>query len=587
MRKIISVFMAIIIGISFFPVFIAFAEDNEITLEEYSKQLSELVQTYGIDSLGGADSNLETEFEKIELNRLIVKTYDNNLLKDCGAIAKIEGYDNLHIMQYASKNAAEQAYKYFDSLSNVDFVEYDFLFRDSEIELEPDAEYVEYNYSKDYLSWGSYTTESNEAVSYSEYLSDDAPEIVVAVIDTGIDADHVFLKDRIINSGVDLIENDNNPDDDNGHGTHVAGIIVDNTAPNVKISGYKILNRFGGGCYSNACAAIDLAVEQNVNIISMSFGWLRDDKMFNELQNSINVAINNNISVVVSAGNENFEALKKCPASNNNVITVAATTSTNTPWHHSNYGECVDVAAPGDMILSAWPDDSFKEKDGTSMATPFVSAAAAFLKTLDPNFSPETIKSIIKENVFVPENWNPDYGTGILDFSEIVDKYISAQPKIVLNENNDAVIYSNNTNSVFYYTTTGAKPYVGQANIYKEPIDISGANSIRAISCEPGKFPSVAAKLKINWTEKITLRYKGTEYVELPPNKGITFCYSNNPDVVTVDNRSGMLYGVSVGNAKVYVYLETGQRIICDVTVKYEPWQWLIIYFLFGFLWYI
>lgn len=586
MKKVISVFMAIIIGISFFPVFIAFAEDNEMTLEEYSEQLGKLSEKYGISSMGGINSN--TNLGEISLNRIMVKTSDNlPLEEDCGAVAKIEGYDGNHIMQYSSESSTSEAYEYYSSLENVEFVEFDFVFHIPETELEPDVEYVEYDYSKDYLSWGAYTTKVNEAISYAEYLGEDAPEIVVAIIDSGINADHSFLQGRVIDSQYDKVNNDNNPDDDNGHGTHVAGIIIDNTAPNVKVSAYKTLDKNGYGYYFNTCAAIRKAVEDGADVINMSLSAEQTQEMYNALEYSIDYATDFGVSVVVCAGNFLDNASLYCPASNNDAITVSATTSANIPWHSSNYGKCVDIAAPGHEIVSTTLGNYYLEDSGTSMATPFVSAAAAFLKTLDPNFSPETIKSIIKESVFVPENWNPDYGTGILDFSEIVDNCISAQPKIVLNENNDAVIYSNNTNSVFYYTTTGAKPYVGQANIYKEPIDISGANSIRAISCEPGKFPSVAAKLKINWTEKITLRYKGTEYVELPPNKGITFCYSNNPDVVTVDNRSGMLYGVSVGNAKVYVYLETGQRIICDVTVKYEPWQWLIIYFLFGFLWYI
>lgn len=586
MKKVISVFVSIIIGISFLPVFIAFAEVNEITLDEYSKQLGELSEKYGIGSMGGINSS--TNLGEVSLNRIMVKTSDNlPLEEDCGAVAKIEGYDGNHIMQYSSEVAANKAYEYYSSLANVEFVEFDFVFRIPETELEPDVEYVEYDYIKDYLSWGSYTIKANEAISYAEYLGEDAPEIVVAVIDTGLDAEHSFFQNRVIDSRYDKVNNDNNPDDDNGHGTHVSGIIIDNTAPNVKVSAYKTIDKNGYGNYLNTCIAIRKAVEDGADVINMSLAWPETQKIYNAFENSIDYAIDFGVSVVVCAANFFDDASLYCPASNNDVITVAATMSDNTPWHDSNYGECVDVAAPGHEILSTTLGNYYKEDTGTSMATPFVSAAAAFLKTLDPNFPPEKIKSIIKENVFVPEKWNPDYGTGILDFSKIVEKCISSQPKIVLNANNDAVIYADNTNAVFYYTTTGAKPYAGQANIYKEPIDISGANSIRAISCEPGKFPSTAAELKINWIEKITLRYKGTKYLELPPNKVITFCYSNNPDIVTVDNKSGMLYGVSAGKAKVYVYLETGQRIICDVAVKYESWQWFIIYFLFGFLWYI
>lgn len=583
MKKLVSVFMAMVLTLGGFFIITAYAEEEELTLVEYSTQLSELAQLYGVDSVGGVDGG-NIDLTEIPLNRLIIKTDSNNHLEeDCGAVAKIEGYNGIHIMQYASTEAAEQAYDYYNGLSNVECIEFDFVFR----VLEPETEYVEYEYKKDYLSWGSTTTNAHKAVSYATYLADDAPEIVVAVIDSGIDYEHSFFEGRIAEGGIDLIENDNVPNDGLGHGTHVAGIIVDNTAENVKVSGYRTLNNGGYGTYSVTCTAIDLAVENDVDVINMSLGWYRNLNIYNMFEESIEKAVENNISVVVSAGNNRFDASNKCPASNSNVITVAATTISNTPADYSNYGECVDVAAPGSGIKSTIPNNSYKQMNGTSMATPFVSAAAAFLKTLNQNYSPETIKRIIKENVFIPENWNTDYGMGILDFSAIVSKYISPYPKITLNSDKKAEISTEVEDAIIYYTTDGSKPIVGVSSIYSEPIDIKGAVSIRAVVYEEGKYPSTAATLKINWKENITIRYKGTKSMLLPPNRKIVSCYSNNEEIVTADKYNQTIYGVSVGEAKVVVNLETGQRVTYNVTVEYESWQLFIIYFFFGFLWYI
>lgn len=582
MKKLVSVFMAIVLTLGGFSIITVYAEEEDLTLVEYSAQLANLTQTYGIDSIGGASEDV-TDITEISLNRLIIKTNDNSKLEeDCGAVAKIEGYNDIHIMQYTSTEATEEAYNYYDGLSNVECIEFDFCFR----VLEPETEYVEYEYKKDYLSWGSTTASAHQAVSYATYLADDASEIVVAVIDTGIDADHSFLKDRVVDSGVDLIENDGNPDDDNSHGTHVAGVIVDNTAKNVKVSGYKALDSGGYGYYSVTCSAIDLAVKDDVDVINMSLRWFKNKNCYNTFEESIQNAVDNGISVVVAAGNDSFDAVNACPASNNNVITVAATTINNTPASYSNYGDCVDIAAPGSGIKSTIPNNAYGQKSGTSMATPFVSAAAAFLKTLNPNYSPETIESIIKENVFVPEEWDTDYGTGILDFSAIVSKYISPYPKITLNSDKKAEISTEVEDAIIYYTTDGSKPIVGVSSIYSEPIDIKGAVSIRAVVYEEGKYPSTAATLKINWKENITIRYKGTKSMLLPPNRKIVSCYSNNEEFVTVDKNKQTIYGVSVGETKVVVNLETGQKVTYNVTVEYEPWQLLIIYFLFGFLWY-
>lgn len=518
MKKIVSVIMVFAISFTFFTSIPVFAEDNEITLEEYSSQLSELNKIYGIESIGGIAE--DTNLSEISLNRLIVKTTDNNILEDdYGAIAKIEGYDGLHILQYTSTKLAEQAYEYYIGLPNVEFVENDFAYQS----LEPETEYAEYDYNKKYLSWGSSTVNVNESVTYANYLAADAPEIVVAVIDTGIDADHSFLNGRVINSGIDLVENDKNPDDDEGHGTHVAGIIVDNTAENVKVSGYKTINSDRTGHYSITCAAIEEAITDGVDVINMSLRWKKTKACYNLFEEKIQKAVNNGISVVVAAGNDNIDAIDICPASNNNVITVAATSIDNMLYAKSNYGDCVDVAAPGVQINSTIPNGLYEKNTGTSMATPFVSAAAAFLKTLNPNYTPETIKNIIRECVFVPEGWNTAYGTGILDFSKIVSDYISVCPKITLNENKKAVITSDSKDAVIYYTTNNAKPIAGVSSVYSEPIDITEAISIKAIVVEEDKFPSTAATLRINWSENITIYYKETKICCCHPTEELLF----------------------------------------------------------------
>ncbi len=582
MKKTVSVIMVLVIVFSFFSIIFAFAENEEITLEEYSSQLSELTKTYGIESIGGITEG--TNLSEISLNRLIVKTTDNNSLEeDFGAVAKIEGYDGIHVLQYTSTNLTNQAYEEYIGLPNVEFVEYDFAYQS----LEPETEYIEYEYNKKYLSWGSTAVKVNEAVMYANYLDTDAQEIVVAVIDTGIDADHSFFHNRLINSGIDLVENDKNPDDDHGHGTHVAGIIVDNTAENVKISGYKTIDYEGNGYYSITCAAIEEAITDDVDIINMSLRWKKTKECYNLFEEKIQKAVNNGISVVVGSGNENINASMCCPASNNDVITVAATTIANIPWAYSNYGDCVDIAAPGENIRSTIPGGLKEEKSGTSMATPFVSAAAAFLKTLNPNYSPETIKNIIKENVFIPENWNTDYGTGILDFSKIVSKCISPYPKITLNANKKAEISTEVEDAIIYYTINNSKPIPGVSSVYSEPIDITEAISIKAIVVEKDKFPSTAATLKINWSEDITIRYKETKNLLLPPNRRISLSNSSNSDVVSVNSLNQTIYGVSIGNAKVTVYLSTGQKVTYNVTVEYALWQEILIYFFFGFLWYI
>ena len=583
MWKCISFLLVLIITFSGSPIAMAFSESEEITLAEYSKQLSELTQMYGVSNIGGtAEENID--LVDLPLNRLIIRTSDNQkFIEDCNAIAKIEGYNGIHIMQYTSEYMAEQAYNYYSGLSTVESVEFDFCFNVTE----PVPESIEYKYDKEYLSWGSNAIKTNDALTYATYLAENAPEIVVAVIDTGIDYDHEFLKGRIVDSGVDLVEYDGVPDDDNSHGTHVAGIIVDNTAENVKVSAYKVLDSKRIGYYSTICAAVDLSIEHKVDIINMSLSGPKSLNGFSLFEECINKAIYNNIPVIVAAGNDECDASDVCPASNTNVITVASSTDYNAPSSFSNFGECVDVAAPGSRINSCIKDNLYGSKSGTSMAAPFVSAAAAFLKTLNPLYSPEAIEKIIKECVLVPPNWNTKYGTGILNFSVIVKNYITEKPKIFINDDKKAEIYTAAENADIYYTTDGSKPIIGVSALYKEPIDISDAVSINAIVCENGKYPSILSILRINWQEKITIRYKGTKNMRLSSNAIILSCYSSDENVAVADKREKTIYGVSKGGTVIVVNLKTGQKITYIVSVEYELWQLVIIYFFFGFLWYI
>lgn len=583
MKKLFSLILVLSFIFTSFNFTCAFANNNEIPLEEYASQLSVLTKQYGIDSIGGTSEDTETNPSEISLNRIIVKTNDNlPLANDCGAIAKVEGYDGLHIMQYAGEETTNQAYEYFSNLSNVEFVEFDFFFEILEPELEQETETFECD--KEFLSWGSTTVCSNKAIACANSLAENAPTVIVAVIDSGIDYTHSFFEGRIDNKGVDLIENDGDPYDDyyKGHGTHVAGIVVDNTSENVKVRAYKTLNSKGGGYYSVTCAAIDLAVKNDVDVINMSLSWKNTEDCYNMFEESLQKAVENNVAVVVAAGNQYSDASTRCPASNNNVITVAATDENNEPASFSNYGNCVDVAAPGFSINSTMPENKQATKNGTSMASPFVAAAAAFIKSVNQNYTPDQIKTIVKETAFAPENWNEEYGIGILNLGNIVSYLSVSTPVLSFNPNNDVVITTSSSSAVVYYTTDGSDPVVGVSKIYDGPINTSSAVKIKAVAYERGKAPSDIAMLNIKWSKNIDIRYKGRKTVN--SSYDIVKYTCSNEEIVSFDGKQ--IKGESIGEATVTIFYESGQRVTYNVTVDFAPFQWFheIIYKLFGIL---
>jgi len=252
-------------------------------------------------------------------------------------------------------------------------------------------------------------------------------DIVVAVIDTGFDYKHPDLVDNIwTNPGEtpgDGIDNDGNgyiddvhginaiagsgdPMDDNSHGTHTSGTIgavgtngigVAGVCWNVKMMGLKFLGSDGSGYTSDAISCVEYANDKGANVMSNSWGG---GAYSQALRDAIEAAKNTGILFIAAAGNAGTDndAIPFYPASydNNNIIAVTATDHNDQLAGFSCYGlNSVDVAAPGVNILSTIPGGGYDSYSGTSMATPHVSGLAALLKSYDPTWTWDKIKSRI------------------------------------------------------------------------------------------------------------------------------------------------------------------------------------------------
>lgn len=314
---------------------------------------------------------------------------------------------------------------------------------------------------------------------------------------------------------------------------------------------------------------------------------MKSDNVVNEISN----AVENNIPVVVAAGNEYTNASFVFPANDPNVITVAAVSENSVPASFSNFGDCVDIAAPGDDINSTMPSDTYSNNnyglmDGTSMAAPFVSAAVAMMKTLYPNLTPVEIKEKLISSATVPKGWTGLYVKGILNFENIIKNDRLTYPTINLSKDG-ATISSAVSDAIVYYTIDGTAPIIGESKIYSsEIIDTTNIKSIRAIAYKEGCLPSYAVTKHMKFTvNDCIVRYKGTTKLPYIPDSKIIRCYSSNPDIVTV-NYDGNISGITIGEATVTVYYENNQVGTYNISVEYTWWQWLIRIFLFGIFWY-
>lgn len=264
--------------------------------------------------------------------------------------------------------------------------------------------------------------------------------IRVAILDTGCDVTHPDLNGRII-GGRNFTDDDHgNPDvytDYNGHGTHVAGTIaavqnnngVIGVAPEASLLILKVLNKNGSGQYDWIINGINYAVEQKVDIISMSLGGSEDVP---QLHQAIQNAIANQILVVCAAGNEgdgkDFSNEFSYPASYNEVISVGAINLQRRSSEFSNSNNEVDLVAPGEEVLSTYLNGKYAKLSGTSMATPHISGALALIKDIaNKNFErnltePELYAQLIKRTI--PLGNSPKLvGNGLLFLT--VEDYLS------------------------------------------------------------------------------------------------------------------------------------------------------------------
>ncbi|MEW6545699.1 MAG: S8 family peptidase [Bacillota bacterium] len=251
--------------------------------------------------------------------------------------------------------------------------------------------------------------------------------VKVAIVDTGIDKDHPDLVDNLkggylaIQTGVYKRKGPDGWDDDNGHGTHVAGIVaaVDNTigvvgvAPEAWLYGVKVLDRTGSGYYSDIIEGIQWCIDNGMQVINMSLGGSTDSPA---LHDAVIAAYNSGITIVCAAGNSGPEEdTVAYPARYPEVIAVAATAADDSVPDFSSRGPEVDIAAPGVSILSTWNDGGYATASGTSMASPHVAGTVALYLAAQGPASPDQVRQHLMataEPLPYPSTW---VGAGLVD----------------------------------------------------------------------------------------------------------------------------------------------------------------------------
>jgi subtilisin family serine protease len=271
-----------------------------------------------------------------------------------------------------------------------------------ELEKDPKVKYIEpdgymyANATQTNATWGiDRIDQANLPLDGSYTYNTTGQGVTAYIIDTGIRTDHVEFGARA-QRGFDAFGG--NSEDCNGHGTHVAGTVggsVYGVAKNVSLVAVRVLDCNGSGSFSGVIAGMDW-VAANANspsVANMSLGGGRSTSV----NDAVTRLYNSKVSVMVAAGNDNANACNSSPASAPNAYTVGSTTNTDSRSSFSNYGDCVDIFAPGSSIRSAWYTSSTATAtlSGTSMASPHAAGVAALFLESNPSASTQAVYDFI------------------------------------------------------------------------------------------------------------------------------------------------------------------------------------------------
>ena len=503
MKRLLSILMSILFIISSTESLVTAFAIDDTNIETIVDEVSELQET---------SAQTDEEFEEFVQSRLIINA--EKLPVSYGETEVIKYSDNTYIFSYSDSSSASIAKTYYEGLNYVNWVELDGV------------------YETQSLSYGNDILGTDSAKAYIENNNIDLNEVNIAVIDSGINFKRTYFKEsgRVFDSGINLSSSgtENSAQyDGNYHGSHVASIILDNTPSNVNIIGYKVTNKDGKTTATALSTAINLAVEDGVDVINLSIGGTTESNL---LEQAIKNAYDKGVIIVVSAGNNGADTVKCYPASYDEVFAVAAMDKNGNRAFFSNFGDEVDFIASGYQVEVQGNKD-VELVSGTSFSAPFITSVAAMSLSVNPDYSPKDVKQALidscihKDDINFQSQYYSDieipasdlygyfqedivetedlyYGYGLPQVESVVGKTATTNKPVFsvssgIYNSEFYLSISSDTDAEIYYTTDGSYPSKNNGVLYSEPFLIDSTVCVRAIAYSQNKTKSVPSMLEI------------------------------------------------------------------------------------------
>jgi|GEM_PF-275554 len=501
----------------------AYDSDKEFTVPENDE--SKQIQSFSAENtVDETDNNAEQEYtlQDFQTARLIVRANGN--FNPYGALEEVSGFEDFHILQYGSPEAAMEAYENLQVEKNITEVDLDLVCTYSGYVSTPEDPDI---ISKDEFlnDWSRDRTQSKRLLEYLAGADIPLKEIIVGVVDTGIDYTHEIFEDRVERTYFNVSSSGNADDEMDSetlyHGTTVSSVIINNSPKNVKVAAYKVSDNDDDLTVTTICAGFLEAIEKQSDIISISLTSMSDPSLITEC---VLRAYSQNIPVFACVGNSGQLNEYAVPANAPKCIAVSATDFNNTTTFMNTLTPNSDVSAPGEHIAVAIPGDRYARFSGTSYSTPYAAALGAILKSVTPEITVDEIDAQLKETSFDAKRYNErqssqggfmdNYhslwdGVGMIQFCNALGLEKLTAPEIHLE---DKVYVGEQTCSItcldekaiVLYTTDGTYPAFENADVYTEPFQITRRTRIRAVAyyADEGYYSDeVEATPRIQYTD--------------------------------------------------------------------------------------
>ena len=524
MKRVISILVACILAMSSaLTGFVVYAEEEkeskginnfidgivELT-HEYDKgkefvtsegnETGQIQAFYARNSEEVTDST-ETEYtlQDFQTARLIVRA--NGKFDKFGALEDVSGFQDYHILQYDSPEAAMSAYGQLQKEKNILEVDIDLVCSNCRYESDPDNPDI---IPKDEFlnDWSRDRTQSKRLQEYLVKSNIPMKEIIVGVVDTGIDYTHETFEGRVKRTYFNVSSSGKTDDEMDSetfyHGTTVSSIIVNNSPKNVKVAVYKVGD--GENLTVTAISAGFLAAIEKCDIINTSLTSLSDVSL---IRKCVLKAYYKNIPVFACVGNSGRIETHAAPANIPECIAVSATDFNNATTFMNNLTLNSDISAPGEHIAVAIPENRYARFSGTSYSAPCAAALGAILKSTNPEITVDEIDARLKGTSFDVKRYNESQssqgrfmnnyhslwdGVGMIQFCNALGleklaapNEINLKDKVYVGEQT-CTITCPDEDAIILYTTDGMYPTLENANVYTEPFQITQRTRIRAVA---------------------------------------------------------------------------------------------------------